>query len=169
MKKLNRKWYTILILCTILSLFVMVGYNYIVFKSSLKNSVEEIGTSSLAQSKEQLEGYLIRRVEVLRTTASSVEFMGNNKSSPEDIEAFLAYESERYVKEIDDNFTGIYGVFNGVYIDGSGWVPGEGYDPSTRSWYIDAVEAQGQSALVSPYVDAQTGNVMMSLSKMLSD
>lgn len=169
MKKINRKWYTILILCTILALFVMVGYNYMVFKSTLEKDVEHLGTSSLAQSKEQLDGYLIRRIEVLRTTASTVEYMMDNNSSLEDIETFLTYESDKYVKEIDDNFTGMYGVFDGVYIDGSGWVPDEDYDPATRSWYIEAVEAQGQPVLVSPYVDAQTGNVMMSLSKMLSD
>lgn len=169
MKKINRKWYTILILCTILALFVMVGYNYIVFKSTLEKDTEHLGTSSLAQSKEQLDGYLIRRIEVLRTTASTVEYMMDNNSSSEDIETFLTYESDKYVKEIDDNFTGMYGVFDGVYIDGSGWVPDEDYDPATRSWYIEAVEAQGQPVLVSPYVDAQTGNVMMSLSKMLSD
>ncbi|MBQ8412700.1 MAG: response regulator, partial [Lachnospiraceae bacterium] len=107
--------------------------------------------------------------EVRRTTASSVEFMVNNNSSPKYIEAFLSYESERYVKEIDDNVTGIYGVFDGVYIDGVGWIPDEDYDPTTRSWYKEAKEAEGQPVLVSPYVDAQTGNVMMSLSKMLSD
>ena len=101
MKKINRKWYTILILCTILALFVMVGYNYMVFKSTLEKDVEHLGTSSLAQSKEQLDGYLIRRIEVLRTTASTVEYMMDNNSSSEDIETFLTYESDKYVKEID--------------------------------------------------------------------
>ncbi|MBE5943747.1 MAG: response regulator [Lachnospiraceae bacterium] len=169
MKKINRKWYMIFILCTIVALFVMVAYNYKVFKSSLETSLEELGTSSLAHSKEQLDGYFVRRVEVLRTTASSVEFMMENNASLEDIGKFLSYESERYVEEIDDNFTGIYGVFYGVYIDGAGWVPDENYDPTTRNWYKEAVEANGQPILVSPYVDAQTGNVMMSMSKSLSD
>jgi len=159
----------IFILCTIVALFVMVAYNYKVFKSSLETSLEELGTSSLAHSKEQLDGYFVRRVEVLRTTASSVEFMMENNASLEDIGKFLSYESERYVEEIDDNFTGIYGVFYGVYIDGAGWVPDENYDPTTRNWYKEAVEANGQPILVSPYVDAQTGNVMMSMSKSLSD
>jgi len=169
LKKINRKWYMIFILCTIVALFVMVAYNYKVFKSSLETSLEELGTSSLAHSKEQLDGYFVRRVEVLRTTASSVEFMMENNASLEDIGKFLSYESERYVEEIDDNFTGIYGVFYGVYIDGAGWVPDENYDPTTRNWYKEAVEANGQPILVSPYVDAQTGNVMMSMSKSLSD
>lgn len=169
MKKLNRKWYMLMILCTIVALFIMVGFNYKVFKSSLKSGIEELGTSSLSQSKEQLEGYLIRRIEVLRTTASSVEFMMESGATAEDIEEFLVYESNRYKKEIDDNFTGIYGVFNENYIDGAGWVPDAGYDPTTRSWYEKAKAADGEPVLVSPYVDAQTDNVMMSISKMLSD
>ena len=95
--------------------------------------------------------------------------MMNNHATSKDIENFLVYESKRYQEEIDENFTGIYGVFNDDYIDGIGWVPDANYDPTTRDWYTVAMEAKGEPVLISPYLDAQTNTVMVSVSKMLSD
>jgi len=169
MKKINKKWYIVMIACTILTLFVMVSYNFVVFKSTLRRNVENIGLSSLENNKQELESYIVRRMEVVRTTASSIEYMMEKKTSSDKIEEFLKYESNMYISDIDENFTGIYGVFDGAYLDGSGWVPDKDYDPTTRDWYEAALKADGQIALVSPYVDAQTGDIMISLSKMLSD
>lgn len=169
MKTLNRKWYILMIICTIIALFIMVYYNHVSYKNSLRESTENLGISSLAHNKEQLESYIVRRMEVVRTTAASIEYMMENNATSEEIEAFLVYESDKYAREIDENFTGMYGVFNGVYIDGAGWVPDADYDPATRVWYQDAVAAKGEMALVSPYLDAQTGDIMISFSKMLSD
>lgn len=169
MKKLNRRWYVLMILCTIIALFVMVYYNHINYKSSLKDSVENIGVNSIAHSKEELENYIGRRMEVVRTTAASVEYMMENEASSKELEEFLTYESAKYSSEIDENFTGMYGYIDGVYIDGAGWEPDEDYDPTTRVWYQEAVAAKGDMALVSPYLDAQTGDIMLSFSKMLAD
>lgn len=60
-------------------------------------------------------------------------------------------------------------MFNGDYLDGIGWVPDEGFDPKTRPWYKTAVEGNGKPVVVSPYVDAQTGSVMISVSQLLYD
>lgn len=169
MKNVRRRWYVVMIVCTIIALFVMVTYNFMSFKENLQKNVKDIGSSTLAQNTEQLEGYLVRSMEVVSTTAVSVEFMLDNDFSSEEIEEFLLYETNRYTKEIDENFTGIYGVFDGEYIDGAGWVPDEGYDPSERDWYVGAINGNGDVTLISPYVDAQTNDIMISISKMLSD
>ena len=169
MKKLEKKWYVFMVMCSIIALLIMVAYNYSVFKSNLRDSVDKAGNSALTYNLEQLEEYLFRRMDVVKTTASSVEYMMVNGASPEEIENFLVYESERYTEEIDENFTGIYGVINGEYVDGAGWVPDADYQPTERGWYKDAISVKGELAIISPYVDAKTGDVMISFSKMLLD
>ena len=77
-------------------------------------------------------------------------------ATAEEIEQFLAYESESYKENNDSDFTGIYGFFNGTYIDGMGWTPNEDYDPKSRNWYIAAVAANGEPAIASPYLNMQT-------------
>ena len=50
-----------------------------------------------------------------------------------------------------------------------GWVPPEDYDPISRDWYQTTVAGKGEVVIVSPYVDAQTGKVIISIGKSLSD
>ena len=169
MKKIGRRWYIITILCTIVALVVMVAYNYQMFYSNSVENMQAIGSSNLAQVAEELDGYLTRGMEVVQSTAVSVEYMMEQGATSADIEKFLVYESERYKEEIDENFTGIYGLFAGEYIDGIGWVPDADYDPKTREWYKKALEMGGEPTLVSPYLDAQTGTIMISVSELFPD
>ena len=169
MKKWNEKMHMLTILGTLAALIIMVVYNYSAFYSYAAANMEDIGVSSLSQVTEQLEGYLSTGKNVVQTTAVTLEYMMERGVSTEEINDFLVHKSEKYKEEIDQNFTGIYGVFRGEYIDGVGWVPEEGYVPQERDWYVAAEKAQGEVALVSPYLDAQTGTIMMSISKQFSD
>jgi len=169
MKALNRRWYISALLAIIAALIVMVAYNHIVFNSSIRSTVTDIGTGNLSLVAKELEAYLDSGKNTVETTAVAVEYMMDNGASSEEIEEFLVYESKRYAEDIDENFTGIYGVFNGTYIDGMGWVPDADYDPKSRDWYIAASIADGEPVIVSPYLDAQTNTVMVSVSQMLPD
>ena len=53
-------------------------------------------------------------------------------------------------------------------MDGSGWIPPEGYDPVNRDWYKTAIDAGGEIAIVSPYLDAQTGEIVLTFAKRLT-
>ena len=75
----------------------------------------------------------------------------------------------RFNKEVDSNFKGIYGYINEKHVDGFGWIPGDDFIPTERAWYLAAEEAQGKTVIVSPYLDAKTNIMMMSISKMLQD
>ncbi len=169
MKKIDLKLYVFTIVGTLIGLIVMVVYNYTSFYNNMHDNLMDIGTNSLGQVKEQLEGYLTKGMNVVESTVVSVEYMMENGATSEEIESFLTYESKRYTEEIDENFTGVYGLFDEKYIDGIGWVPEPGYDPRTREWYTVAKNTPGKPVLVSPYLDAQTNTIMISISKMLRD
>ncbi len=169
MKRLKKRWYAFTLISIIAALIVMVAYNYTTFRSNVIENTEDIGSGNLAQITEELEAYLITGKSVVQSTSITVEYMMRNGATEEEIREFLIYESAKYTTEIDKNFTGIYGLFDGVYIDGIGWEPDEGYDPKSRDWYIAASQANGHPAIVSPYLDAQTGTIMISVSEMLAD
>lgn len=165
----ERNQYYLTILFTLLALTGMMIYNFSTFYSNAVSDMIAVGESSLAQESEQLKGYLNKGMDVLQVTAIAVEYMMQNGADSEEIEAFLVEESARYQQDIDPNFTGIYGVFHGEYIDGIGWVPDADYEPTERVWYLEAQAAGGAPTLVSPYLDAQTNTIMMSVSQMLYD
>ena len=133
--------------------------------SSLYGDCEE----QIAGVATSLSNYLGIAEAVLWVTGDSVDQMMQNGIDIEKIHDYLRVETEHQSAKFDENFTGIYGVIEGTYLDGLDWEPPEGYDPVQRDWYIGALKADGDVLIVPPYVDAQTGAVIISFSKMLSD
>ncbi len=168
-KRHERQRFTITILFTLVALIFMVTCNFITFYNNAVSNMLAVGKRSLKQETEQLNSYLTKGMDVLQVTSITLEYMMQHGQSKEEIEKFLLEESERYKEDIDQNFTGIYGVFNGNYIDGIGWKPDKDYVPQEREWYIAAKKAGGKPVIVSPYLDAQTGTVMISVSRLLYD
>ncbi|MBU5478818.1 response regulator [Eubacterium sp. MSJ-13] len=169
MKNLSKKQYiTTLIVCflaiTILSFCTIQAF----YKKAVSDTLS-VGESALKQQMEQMDSYLSRGMDAVELTAITVEYMLRENYSSDDILNFLTEESKYYKRDVDKSFTGIYGLFDGEYLDGIGWQPGKGYVPQDREWYKAAVAAEGEPTFVQPYLDAQTNTVMVSISQLLED
>lgn len=158
---------TIVVILALLAGFTV--YNFISFYDNAVRNIQSVGENALAYETEQLNGYLNKGMDVLKVTSISVEYMMAEGKTARDIEKFLVEESQRYMSDIDKNFTGVYGWVLGEYIDGIGWTPPADYVAKERDWYVAAEKAHGDAVIVSPYLDAQTHTVMISVSRMLSD
>lgn len=169
MKQREKIQYICTIIFTLAALIGMVLYNFMTFYANSVSDMIMVGESALEQETSLLNAYLSKGQDVLQVTAVTIEYMMQQGEDSEAIERFLTEESKRYQAEIDANFTGIYGLFQGEYIDGIGWIPEEGYVPQEREWYIAAKEAAGRPTMVSPYLDAQTNTIMISVSQLLYD
>lgn len=53
------------------------------------------------------------------------------------------------------------------FISGSGWIPGDTFDPTSRDWYIGATETD-DFYISEPYMDAMTKGVVITISKAFS-
>lgn len=169
MQKKEKNTYILTLLFTLLALVSMVVYNFVSFYSNAVSNMDHLGKSNLVEECKYLEGYLAQRKDVLQVAAVAMDYMMQHNATSDEIKDFLTEESRRYAEDIDENFTGLYGCFNGVYIDGTDWVPEEGYVAQERVWYTDAKKAQGKPTIVAPYLDAKTNDVMFSVSQMLYD
>jgi len=65
--------------------------------------------------------------------------------------------------------TGFYGFMQGVYYDGTGWEPEEGWNPETRPWYTGAVADPNNFVYSDVYIDDMTGGAVVSISKQVFD
>jgi len=60
---------------------------------------------------------------------------------------------------------GYYVAFSDKYfIDSADWIPGSDYDPTSRDWYIGA-KGTNTVYVSEPYVDADTGGIIITTSK----
>ena len=169
MKKRKEKGHVLALIGIIFGLVSMMLFNHFSYYFSTVAKMKNMGMGNLTEITILMEKYLSNNMEVVQSTAITLEYMLDNNASTEEVESFLNYKSEKYLEENAGDFTGIYGLINDTYVDGSGWIPAESYVPSKRSWYVEAKEAQGETVLVSPYLDAKTGTILLSVSKLLSD
>ena len=72
--------------------------------------------------EEKINNFLLTGLDVLQVTGITVDYMMKNGASSEKIEKFLLQQSADYTAQMEQNFTGIYGLFNDEYIDGMGTV-----------------------------------------------
>ncbi len=168
-KDRNRIQYILTLVITLIALGGIAFYTFASFYSVAMEDAVTIGKNSVSQEAEELNNFLLQGLDVLQVTGLVVDSMMRDGAGSEEIGKFLLQESEDYARAIDKNFTGIYGVFDGVYLDGIGWVPDADYIPQDRVWYTTALAGGGRPMVVSPYLDAQTGSIMISVSQLLSD
>ncbi len=158
---------------TVLLIFIMqimmLAYIFTTFYKDSAGNIKEMGISNMKSQATMVEDYLGHGRDVLWLAAETVDFMVGQRMDQEDILDYLKGATVKMQERFDVNFTGIYGLIDGHYIDGSGWIPPEDYEPAAREWYIEAMKKRGSMVISPPYVDAQTGEIIISISCQLSD
>lgn len=169
-KKRTRRINLIIPLLAILCLMIaMVIYTTRAINRVAVANVREVGEDKISSVAARMDNYLSMTKSVLWVTADAVDYMVRNDESNEQIHNYIVEETELQKGQFDENYTGIYGLIRGEYLDGLNWVPPEGYNPVERDWYKAAVAAGGECIIVSPYVDAQTGYVVITICRQLTN
>ena len=153
------------------SVFIIV---MVIYTSTLVYNVAVLNSTAVIEDRINnvstlVENHLNTAKNVLQITADSVQHMMISGSTPTRIHEFLVEESDNVSKQFGEDYHGIYGYIMSRYMDGLNWEPPEDYDSKDRSWYKVAREKDGDIAFVPPYEDAQTGDLIISVCRMLPD
>lgn len=146
----------------------------VIYVSALMYRVAVSNTNAVMEDRilsvsAMINNHLNTAENVLHVAGDSVNHMLVSGTTSARIHEFLVDETNNISEQFDENYTGIYGYIMGKYIDGLNWEPPEGYDPKERDWFIAAKEAGGKVVFTNPYVDAQTGNLIISVCRILPD
>lgn len=152
-----------LLLCLIIFLNLRMVYRV------TSDNVEYGGEYRVKRYSVAYEDYLKPGLQLMEYVAYNVEHMFKTGASNDEILGFFGHESDSYAHEVNADTTGVYGYIKGEYLDGSGWIPDEDYVPTERPWYVDTINSEGVLSYISPYVDEETGDVIMTIARRLSD
>ena len=155
------------VMLTVFTVFIIVDTE--ILSKAVRDGMRDKGALITDEAETEFDRYLSTCVNAITISAHGVERMLDSGAEASEIAEFLTGQTENFVPLAAIDFTGFYGCIKGEYVDGSGWVPDEGYDPVSRPWYIDAIEGKGDIQLVDPYMDQQTKKIAFSICKMLSD
>lgn len=165
----HMRQYVMTLIVTLIALAVIVGYTFGSFYRITRQDAITLGENAVTREAAQMNNFLLKGTDVMQVTEMSVSYMMKNGATSKEIEAFLKQQSKDYEENISPDFTGIYGWFNGTYIDGSGWIPPEDYIPKERPWYTEAQRGNGDLVMVSPYLDTKTNTILFSVAQVLYD
>ena len=121
---------------------------------------------------ENTDSFIQKAKTVVASDSASVEYIFKENGDNAKILDYLLYQTDYHLGTIDESFTGVYGYYRGEYLDGNRWDPyadGGEYYPKERPWYQAAKNENGEVAIASPYLDMDTGNIVISVTKLLSD
>ncbi|MBE5924503.1 MAG: response regulator [Lachnospiraceae bacterium] len=155
----------------ILALFftsLIIGYNTLLSSYARKSILQQSELNAYNLAKE-VELYLSTGTDVINLNASAINLMIENNASDEELLAYVTEQTNLIGESILPESTGLYGYFNGKFYDGSGWVPEPDYDPTTRPWYTEAIADRDNYVLINPYLDMDTGEIVLSIAKALPD
>ena len=152
-----------------LFLFFLIFMNFKMTYEIIADNIRYNGEFEVRKYSLAFEDYLSGGVSTMEYITYNIEHMFKDDASNAEILEFIVEETAEYTEDYDSETTGIYGFVRGEYMDGVGWIPDEGYVPTERPWYIDAVKAEGKMTYVAPYVDEMTGDTIMTIAVLLSD
>lgn len=149
---------------TIMTLLIILGTIATVFMVTLTNRLQESQTQAVEESVGNW--YSDRSAELL-SIKHTIENYSMTSDPSYELQGYLAHMLEQNAE------VGIYDYYVGMadttcYF-GGGWEPAPGeYDPTTRDWYVGAMNGDGLY-ISEAYVDAETGRIVITMAVSLKE
>jgi len=151
-----------LVTCMI-SLILVSIFSYIVsYNITAEQSNMRIHEAAMKNAAE-LDSWFQQNGKIVENMVEDIEISGDYS------DAFLFQLMKGkiaiYDKDVLDYYIGFEDQDRQL-ISGVSWVPDKGYDCRTREWYKEAMQSSGV-VYIKPYVDAQTGRMVITVAKAL--
>jgi len=151
----------LMVIISVMTALLLAVSGYIMLKQAEETAQSILDDEYIAEAN-----YIAAEVngwgeDRMYTMESVLAFIKAFPSSNKDLQTFMGQ-----LTAADDTVTDIYlGYDDGTFIDGTGWVPDTGWDCRTRTWFTSAIVANGKITIGKPYLDANTGKMVASLSQ----
>ncbi|MCL2204420.1 MAG: methyl-accepting chemotaxis protein [Defluviitaleaceae bacterium] len=128
---------------------VIMGFIYFVVGGMLTDEVYERITTIAGQSAGHIDGWFIEQRAGIDTMANVFPTLQDDTSRREALLTLGTY----------------VGFSNSHAIFGFDFTPPDGWCPTVRPWYINAMENRGSTVFTRPFIDAHTGELIISASR----
>jgi len=172
-KALNKRRYVTAYIASMVAIVVLlvITANFMLMQmvDLSKKDATEIGRNVVRQDAEALKHFVTNGMFFLESAAQVVDHMIASDAPVNEIEQFLKSETALAAKNTDSLSGSVFGYINGTFIHGNGWRPSEGFVPTRRPWYRDAVRAHGRIVVGKPFTGSKNSASLISFSKSLRD
>jgi methyl-accepting chemotaxis protein len=153
----------LMIVFTTVSLSLIFFYN---LRKTITDSTKLNMRTSMAYSRDMVVSAIKEHEDVIEYAAAGIVYL-----SKEVIAGFLRDIAGKIPNCLDLYYTNnqVWNHEGGFAAFAGGWIPDDDWDNTQRDWFIDAKKSQGRIAFSEPYVDAETGEIIVTLSMTVFD
>ena len=134
---------------------------------SAHDNIIQIQLNEVQATSSDIDFYLDTAVNALSFSKKNIEQLHKNGADSARLYESISIMTNTFESSMDDDLADIYGLMYGDFLNGHGWVPDEGYEPTERGWYTAARARPGRIVSVPPYIDAESGQACVTLSETL--
>jgi signal transduction histidine kinase/CheY-like chemotaxis protein len=164
------------VLLMVAAFFIMAALSYTFMSHIVHAHLARNAENALMFAQEKIVSDLREPATTLAIFSETVRSMLMHGEGADKLHDYLQELSD-YIQNNTSSmasFSALYGYFEAiadepVFMNGVGWRPPDGYHPPDRPWYRSAVAAGGSIAETPPYVDASTGNVVLTYARCIYD
>jgi len=159
------------VLFVFLAFTVMVLVSYFFIRGVVQEQMIRYSERTIGSAEYEIKSIFTQYEIALSNFAFSTEHLIRNEYSTAELQAHFQRWTDWLTsnQESFQEFSGVYGFIHDEFIDASGWVPPSDYIPQLKLWYVGAVSANGRINYTAPYVDADTGEFVVSISMVVFD
>jgi len=154
----------IMIVFITLSLSIVFFYN---LRNIISNLTEVNTRENISHSRDLVFSEINKQEAAIRLTAVGiVHFFEHGIAAFDTMSSFMADIMENVPNSLCIYFTNNrkWNDPGGFAAFGDFWVPGDSWDNTQRSWFTEAKNARGNIAFSEPYVDADSNEIVITLS-----
>jgi signal transduction histidine kinase/CheY-like chemotaxis protein/HPt (histidine-containing phosphotransfer) domain-containing protein len=143
---------------------------YLYASNIMKKQVDLYSRAEMEVHRSRMRSLLYAHESALTHAAAVVSYEAGRGAGPQELQDLLRQLSKVFAAqpEMAGVFVSVYGYIEGNYLDGSNWLPGEFFYPTTAPWLRGALLAEGIFHS-RPYIDPRTGDAVAAVSTVVYD
>jgi len=153
----------------VIAFAIIIGLNFNLMRDAETNKMQSEGQLRLSNIASQVENSLSKAENYAESYSAQLEMILESGENGDDkLYSFIDYQNELLKKKTGGACTATYIAYNNkLYMQD--FVPDEDFNLTERVWYVGAEKNQGNLFITNPYIDANTGELCYSISKLLED
>ncbi|KMY32794.1 chemotaxis protein [Lysinibacillus xylanilyticus] len=167
MKKLFRsfkgKLYTLFALILLIPVISVGSLSYLSAKNSIKEEILFSADESVEILNTLIDSAISTKINEVATFSEEI-----NSSKYEQKETKILPNFQEYMKLSPDVLSIYVGTNDGTFIQ-EPKINGVDYNPLERDWYKEAKALKGETLITNPYIDAGTGEMVVTVAQQLKD
>ena len=170
-RRVSKKKTLLSVILTFIVIFIFIGvivFYYRQYYSTKRTMIiKDCQLDAINSSVEinELMSACMASIDLAGSTIDSIISSGGTREEILKALVDFSYSTEAVLNVQSE---GVYGYIKGEFLDGSGWVPPEGFDSTERPWYKVAMSKPDKVVVVDPYLDVHTNDIMITFAKALS-